>query len=43
MNLDPKLLMNYLASNVNDLMYEDFYAGFVFPSSSPMRHLFSKW
>ena len=41
--LNPNLLMSYLKNNVTNEKLETLYEGYVFPNSSPMRHLISKW
>jgi len=41
--LNPRQLMSYLKNNVTTKMYDDLYGGYVFPNSSPMRHMISKW
>lgn len=36
--------MQYLTNNVvSKSINDNLYAGYVFPKSSPMRHLTSKW
>lgn len=41
--LNPRQLMAYLKNNITAEMYENLYGGYVFPNSSPMRHMISKW
>lgn len=43
--LNTNLLIDYLKSHVdtNQTAFNNLYAGYVFPNSSPMRHIFSKW
>jgi hypothetical protein len=41
--LNPNLLMKHLYENVTESMMKTYYAGYVFPNSSPMRHMLSKW
>lgn len=41
--VNPKLMVKFLRENVTKADLENLYAGYVFPNSSPMRHLISKW
>lgn len=41
--LNPRLLISHLSQPFDQTTLDKFYAGFVYPNSSPMRHMLSKW